>query len=308
MQTVTGAFSYTGKYVARRLLAAGEEVRTLTGHPDRPDPFGGRVRAFPYRFDDPAALAEILRGTTTLYNTYWVRFERGGTTYARAVENTRVLFRAARAAGVERVVHVSIANPDAASPWPYYRGKALLEADLAASGLSHAILRPTVIFGREDILLDNIAWFLRRFPAFAVPGDGRYGIRPIHVEDMADLAVSLGRDRHDVVVDAVGPEAFAYVDLVRFVRAAIGSRAAVVRFPPAAVLAMAKALGLVVGDVVLTSDEIGGLMAGLLDTKGPPAGTTRLTDWVRENRETLGRRYASEVSRHFDAGGEGARP
>src|SRR5438270_13412726 len=78
MDAVTGAFSYTGRSITRRLLEAGREVRTLTGHPSRPDPFGGKVSVVPYAFDDPAALAASLRGAEVLYNTYWVRFPYRG--------------------------------------------------------------------------------------------------------------------------------------------------------------------------------------------------------------------------------------
>src|SRR3990172_6245498 len=138
---VTGAFSYTGRYLTRRLLAQGIKVKTLTNHPDRPNPFGGQVATAPFNFDKPDELAESLRGAAVLYNTYWVRFTHGATTFDRAVENTKALVRAAQAAGVRRLVHVSIANADPNSPLPYYRGKGLLEQFIRESGLSHAIDR-----------------------------------------------------------------------------------------------------------------------------------------------------------------------
>jgi NADH dehydrogenase len=192
LHVVTGAFGYTGKYITRRLLAKGVRVKTLTGHPDRENSFGDQVTVAPFNFDDPVALAESLRGATTLYNTYWVRFEHGDATFAKAVENTKTLIAAAGEAGVSRIVHVSITNPSPDSALPYFKGKALLEEAIIQSGLSYAIIRPTVIFGLEDILVNNIAWILRRFPVFAVPGGGGYRLQPIYVEDMADIAVSAG--------------------------------------------------------------------------------------------------------------------
>ena len=66
---VTGAFSYTGKYITRRLLDQGAQVITLTNHPNRPDPFAGRVKAFPLDFSQPGRLAEVLRGADVLVNT-----------------------------------------------------------------------------------------------------------------------------------------------------------------------------------------------------------------------------------------------
>lgn len=299
MNVVTGAFSYTGKYITRRLLAMGEPVRTLTGHPTRPDPFQGRVEVMPLAFDRPAELSKSLRGASTLYNTYWVRFEYQSVTFAQAVRNTLALFDAAKAAGVTRLVHVSITGASTDSPLAYFRGKGLLEEALKASGLGYGILRPTVIFGREDILINNIAWILRRFPVFAVPGDGRYRIQPVYVDDVAEIAVHTGHQTANVAIDAAGPEPYAYEDLVRLIAGALACRPRIVHVPPALALLASKALGAFVKDVVLTRDEIAGLMAGLLVCQGAPTGTTRLSQWLRENAATLGARYASELERHY---------
>lgn len=300
LHVVTGALSYTGKYIARSLVASGIRVRTLTNHPDRPNPFGSAVETAPYAFAEPERLAASLRGASVLYNTYWVRFPYGGTGYDQAVRNTEALFRAARAAGVQRVVHISIANADAASPLPYYQGKGSLEEALAASGLSYAILRPTVVFGQEDILINNIAWLLRRFPVFGIPGDGAYRIQPVFVEDLAALAVAAGRQTENVALDAVGPEVYAFADLVRLIARTVGSRARVMHLPPGLALAVSRCIGWAVGDVVLTRDEVAGLMADLLVSTGAGAtGTTRLSEWLRAHAQTLGVRYASELWRHY---------
>ena len=192
VDVVTGAFGYTGKYITGRLLESGRGVKTLTGHPDRPNPFGDRVNVASFHFKDPRRLAEHLRGATTLYNTYWVRFPRGDVTFDRAVANSETLIRAASDAGVRRVVHVSITNPSKDSPFDYFRGKARVEEMIRDSGLSFSIVRPTVIFGREDILINNIAYILRRLPVFGIPGSGSYRLRPVAVEDVAEICVSSG--------------------------------------------------------------------------------------------------------------------
>ncbi|MBI4581858.1 MAG: NAD(P)H-binding protein [Planctomycetes bacterium] len=299
LNVVTGAFGYTGRYIARRLLARGRRVITLTGHPDRVDPFGGRVRVAPFDFDRPAALAETLRGATVLFNTYWVRFSRGRTTHDLAVERSRILVRAAKEAGVRRIVHVSIANPSRESPLPYFQGKALVEEAVRDSGLGYAILRPTVIYGLEDILLNNIAWLLRRFPLFAIAGSGEYRLQPIFAEDLADLAVRAAAGDEDWVVDAVGPEVYTFNGLVRLLAAAVGSRARLVHLPPGVALALSGLLGAAVRDGVLTRDELDGLMADLLVSSGPPTGSTRLSDWVAQHADRLGASYASELGRHY---------
>ena len=298
---VTGASGYTGRYITRRLLDGGAEVRSLTGHPERPSPFDRRVETYPYSFDDPDALASSLEGADTLFNTYWIRFARGELTHDRAVENLRTLFDAASAAGVRRVVHISITNATEDSPLPYFRGKALAESVLRESRLSYAILRPTLIFGREDILLNNIAWMLRRFPVHPIAGSGDYRVQPISVDDLADVAVRLSRESGNVEIDAVGPDVFTYREMVQLVRDKIGASSRLVRVSRSAALLAARLMGLLVRDVVLTRDEIDGLTADLLVSKSgePPPGTTRLSEWLDDNASLLGSEYASEMQRHY---------
>lgn len=299
LNVVTGAFGYTGKYITRRLLAAGQRVKTITGHPDRPNPFGSELSIVPFSFDQPEGLALALQGVTTLYNTYWVRFPHGSVSFDVAIQNTRTLIKAAELAGVRRMVNVSITNASVESPLPYFKGKGLVEEAIRESRLSYAILRPTVIFGAEDILINNIAWLLRRFPVFAILGAGDYRLQPIYVEDLADMAVRAGQMAENLVIDAVGPEVFTFEELVRLLAAKVGSRSRIVHLAPQMALILSRFIGYFVRDVVLTRDEMEGLMANLLISQGPPTGTTRLTDWLDANAALLGTRYASELDRHY---------
>jgi len=295
---VTGAFSYSGAAIAAELQAAGRPVRTLTGHPGRA-PANGGIEVRPLDFTDPAGLTGSLRGAGTLYNTYWVRFAHGGVDHPVAVARSRVLFQAAAEAGVRRIVHVSITNPSADSPYPYFRGKAAVEQALRDLGVSHAVLRPAVLFGGSGVLINNIAWLLRRLPVFAVGGTGEYRIRPIHVADLARLAVRAGRAAATETIDAVGPERPTFLDLVRTIRAAVGSHSRIVRVPGALVPPAAWLLGLALRDTLLTTDEYCGMADGLADTEGPATGDTALSQWITEHEDTLGRVYANELTRHF---------
>lgn len=296
---VTGAFGFTGSYITRRLLAMGEQVRTLTAHPERHNEFGDTVQVLPYNFSNPEQLAESMKGASVLYNTYWIRFAHGQETFERAVENSRMLVKAAEDAGVERIVHVSITNPSHDSALPYFKGKAEVEDAIKASSLSYAILRPAVIFGDQGILINNIAFFLRRLPAFAVPGSGDYELQPIFVDDLAALAVEQGHQSENVTVDAIGPETYKFYDLVKRIEESISSGSIVMRVPPALALLGTKWLGLLVNDVVLTSDEIRGLEQNLLVTESEPTGSTRLSEWLDDNADWLGTRYFSELKKHF---------
>jgi NADH dehydrogenase len=299
---VTGAFGFSGRYVTKRLLDAGETVLTLTGSPHRPNPFGGKVKAHPFRFGDVKAMAASLAGTDVLYNTYWVRFNRAGLFgHADAVRHTEALFEAAKLANVRRVVHVSITNPDERSPLEYFQGKGRLERVLADSGLSYAVIRPAVLFGPEDILINNIAWALRRFPVFAMFGDGRYHVQPVHVDDLARIMVEQGQGSENAVVNALGPEDYAYRDLVAMIRRELGLRRLIVGVPPELGYLASVVVGHIVGDVFVTREEIKGLMADALHVPGAlPTGKTLLSAWVRENRDSLGTRYHGEMPRRTD--------
>jgi uncharacterized protein YbjT (DUF2867 family) len=299
MDVVTGAFSYTGRYIAARLLELGREVRTLTRHPQSSSPFGQRVEARPLEFEDVEALTRSLAGADTLYNTYWIRFPRDGLTFERAVENTAVLLRAARAAGVRRVVHVSVSNPSRSSPLPYFRGKALAEEAHVSSGLSYGIVRPTLVFGREDVLVNNIAWILRRLPLFVLPGSGEYTLQPVAVEDVAELAVETGLAEKPLVVDSAGPDVLSFVGLVELVRETVGSRARIVRANPRVTVALGRVLGAVMRDTLITRGELAGLMQGLLTSHSPPTGKRGIADWLEQNAESVGSSYTSELRRNW---------
>ena len=297
---ITGALGYTGKVVAEQLIERAIPLRTLTNSPNRPNPFGDAIDIKPLSFDNPDALAHSLDGAAVLYNTYWVRFNHKLFTFEQAVTNTKILFDAAKRAGVGRIVHVSILHADEADDLGYYKGKHELEEALVETGIPHSIIRPGVLFGRSDILVNNIAWVLRRMPIFGVFGDGSYRLRPLHVEDMASLLVEHANMSGDFTVDAVGPEEFSYIGLVRTLAEILQVRRPIMRIPSPIAFACSKLLNPFVKDVIITKEEVKGLMRGLLDSQNPSTGTIKLTQWAKEHRDTLGYRYASEVGRRVN--------
>ena len=300
IHAVTGAFGFSGKYIARRLLDKGHQVITLTDSAQRANPFAGKVKAYPFNFDSRERLAESLKGVSVLYNTYYVRFNHELFTFAKAVNNSITMFNAAKEAGVERVVHISITNPSEESNLEYFRGKALIEKALIRSGMSYSILRPAVLFGKEDILINNIAWVLRRLPVFGIFGDGKYRLQPIYVDDLAVLATKQGEKHDNVIIDAIGPETFAYKGLVEVIGTIIGEKRPIISVAPAMGSLAGRVIGLLVNDVFITRDEIKGLMADLLYVDSPPEGETKLTEWAGKHANTVRRKYASELARRLD--------
>jgi len=297
---VTGAFGYSGKYIAKKLIDEGHRVITITNSSGRMNPFGDKIKVYPFNFDEPSKLEQSLRGVSVLYNTYWVRFNHKTFTHADAVRNTEVMFKAAKAAGVKRIIHISITNPSLDSPLEYFSGKARLEKILIESGMSYTILRPTVLFGKEDILINNIAWGLRHLPVFGVFGDGKYKMQPIYVDDLAELAIRYGGGDKNLIIDAIGPETFTYRELVMKISEIIGKHRPVVSVPPFIGYIAGWAIGKIVNDVMVTKEEIKGLMVNLLYVESPPTGSTKLTEWAKQYSNTLGLKYTSELARRTD--------
>lgn len=299
LNIVTGAFSYHGKYIAKHLLEIGENVVTLTNHPDRENPFNNRIKSYPFNFENPEELENSLKGAAYLYNTYWVRFPYKGITFEQAIKNTFTLFEAAKKAGVKKIVHLSVSNPAVSSPLPYYSGKAVIEKALIESGMSYSIIRPTVVYGHEDILINNIAYMLRKFPLFTIPSNGEYKLQPIFVEDVAQIAINAARSSENSIIDAAGPDIFTYNELINIIKKAIGSKSIVFHLPTDSVVFLTKFLNILFKDIVLTRNEIKGLMTNLLVSSKEPLGKVSFTKWLNDNSDKIGRTYISDIKKHF---------
>ena len=299
MDVVTGSFGYIGKYITRELLDRDYEVRTITTHPEKPNPFGDQVKAFPYNFENPAALTHSLAGCETLFNTYWVRFNYRDWSFDQALKNTKTLFSCAKNAGVEKIVQISVTNPSEDDPLPYYRGKAYQEKTLKDTGVEYVIVRPTLVFGQEDILVNNIAWTIRKFPIVPIFGSGGYKVQPVFVEDLATIAVDASRTSGSQTIDAIGPETFTYQAFLRLIAKELNRKITFFHTPPSIGILLGKIIGLFVKDVVLTKDELRGLMANKLTSNQEPNGKTLFTDWLRDNKRSIGIEYTSELNRHF---------
>jgi NADH dehydrogenase len=260
------------------------------------------VASVRYDFDHPERMDEAFDGADVLVNSYYIRFPYGGDTFERAVDRSGTLFDRAKRAGVRRLVHISVSNADEASDLPYYRNKGRQERLVRDSGLEFAILRPALVFGPGDILLNNIGWFLRRSPIFGVFGDGSYRLQPVELGAFARLVVSAVESTDTGTTTAVaGPVDYTFVEVVRSVCAAVGSRAKIVGMPPWLALAGSWVTGFLVRDVVLTRDEAAGLMRNYLVSPDPHRVGMSLEDWLQRSdvRHDLGRAYSSELARHF---------
>ncbi len=298
VHVVTGAFGYSGRWIAKELLARGFIVRTLTNAIGRDDPFNGKIDVRPIDFSNHDALVSSLSDADVLYNTYWVRYKdrKGGYAHDLAVSNTKKLLSAAVDAGVRRIVHFSVAHPDKAPDWTYFTGKMEVERLVKESSLSYAILRPTVFFGgKRDVLINNMAWLIRRFPIFGVFGFGSYPIQPVHISDVSRIAVEQGILKENSVLDVAGPETFTYSQYVKLISRSMGLRRAILPVPPIIAWIVGQGVGIFVRDRVITRAEIRGLMNGLMATEAEPLGLVKFSEWVEENGSELGLKYQNDM-------------
>ncbi len=297
---ITGASGYIGGAIAERMHVEAE-LRSLTSHPGK-NRFGDRVRLFPYAFDRPAQMADAFRGADVFVNTYYVRFNYGTVTFERAVDATRDLISLAHEAGVRKLVHVSVSNAREGSELPYYHNKGRIERLVRESGLDYTILQPAIVVGRGDILVNNIAYFLRRLPVFAMFGKGECRVQPMTLSAFADVAVEAIDGGHsNTTLPVAGPRDWTFIDMVQAIRTAVRSRALIVRAPSVVALVGLKAAGLLLGDVVLTNDEIKGLTREYLWAEQPLRRGEDFAQWLHQPAvaSDLGQHYASELARHF---------
>lgn len=297
---ITGALGYSGSYMAQEALKRGHRVIGLTNSQGRDNPLN--LPLYPLDWASEETLASHLQGCDVLINTYWIRFQYGELSHELAVKNTRVLFAAAKRAGVQRIVHVSITNPLEQDTLPYFRGKYELEQCLKEWGGEYSILRPAVLFGDspgDDILINNMAWALRTFPAIGTFGWGDYKMQPIHVQDFAELALDEAESATGSrIIEAIGPEAWSFRDLFIMLRSSMGCRCAVLPCPAWAAFLAIKVMGVWQRDIMLTWQEVLGLTANkLFVPHAPTVGNRALSQWVHAHASQLGRNYSSELSR-----------
>lgn len=298
MITVTGAFNFTGRYIAKALLRSGEKVQTLTNHPER-DPFAGAIPSFPLDFTKPEKLVQLFQGTKILFNTYWVRYQHGAISHQLAVDNIKILVDCAMKAGVKRLVHISVTNPSLETNLPYFKGKAEAEELIKQTGISYAIIRPSLIFGLEDVLINNIAWLIRHFLLFPVFNKGEAWIQPIFAEDNAKIAVEAGYRSENLTWDSVGPERYPFAEIVRMLAKVLDRKIWTPKVPNNLTLTLSQIIGFLQKDQLLTRDEMIGLLENRLISNDAPRGTTLFSKWIQENSGSLGTKYLNDFNRYY---------
>ncbi|MDE1834491.1 MAG: NAD(P)H-binding protein [Candidatus Micrarchaeota archaeon] len=296
---VIGGTGFTGKYITKCLLKYKHKVVALTKHVNRDNEFGRKITIKPLDFENQENLVETMNGSRCVFNTYWVRFNYGGSSFDEAVRNSKAIIDACVDAKVKRLVHISVLDPSKNYKYDYFRAKMEVESYIEKSGLSYAILRPALLFGEEDILMNNITYLIRKYGLFFIFGSGEYKVTPTYVGDVAKEAVLQSRLNKNIIEDALGPEAFGFEELVRYIATTIGRPTRVAHLNKAFIPLVSKFLNICMHEPVVTSDEMGLLMDNGLYSDSKPIGSIRFSKWLKERKDTYGTEYHSETKRHF---------
>lgn len=304
---VTGSFSFSGKFITNELLKTGERVETFTNHPVTTNPNYSKITIKQYVFNDFNALVENFKGVDTFFNSYWIRFPYGSTSWMDAIRYSKDLFKACKLAGVKKIVHISVTNPKINSPYAYFKGKAIVEDLLKKSGVPYTILRVAWMFEEGDILTNNIAWILRHMPIFGIFGKGEYKIQPVSLKTLGKVAIEnryLGDKTINInkTIDVIGPETLTYKEYVSLINRTIHAKTILFPFPWFAIqipIFVSKVIGFALHDRLLTKDEIYSLKDNLLLTDSPPIGNVSFKKWLEKNKNNIGLKWANEVKRHY---------
>lgn len=299
---VAGGTGFTGTYVVRNLLSNGEnKISVLSSHPRRSHEFAQGIEVNPYNFGQYDEMVKNFRDADCFINTYWVRLNFRNSSFREAVRNSQKLVDACKESGVKRIVHISVANPSHDYAYEYYRGKMEVEDYIRKSGISYAILRPTLLFGDEEILVNNITWLIRKYGFFFIFGDGKYKVTPVFVNDVAREVVRQSQLEENVTEDVVGPESYAFEEIVKLIARETGNKLRIYHLSTFFMSPVCGLLSLLRHDTVVTPEELRVVIDNKLYSGSEPLGMTKFSTWVKENSEKFGKEYHSEVERHFNS-------
>ena len=236
---VTGGTGFIGREVVDLLLAqAGDEVVVTTRDPDR-DLWGGRARLVQAWAGDPVSLGKAFMHADVVvhaiqFPNHPVEDPSKGRTYLEVDgRGTTVAAQTARKLGVRRFVYLSGAGAGQGRPQPWFRAKDMAETAIRETGMEHALLRPSWIYGPRDRSMNKFVTFSRRLPFVPVIGDGKTAVFPVHVKDVARAVVECVRreDARDKALELGGPERLTMDQIIRTIQKVIGKRRPLVHHP-----------------------------------------------------------------------------
>jgi NADH dehydrogenase len=237
--TVFGGSGFIGRYLVQRLARQGWIIRVAVRHPDRAlflKPMGaiGQITPIAASLHHEGSIAAAVAGVDAVVNLVGVLYERGSQGFADIhVDGAARVARAAKAAGVRTLVHMSALGADPASPAAYGRSKAAGEGAVGAAFPEAAIARPSVVFGPEDDFLNRFATMARFLPALPLIGGGETRFQPVYVGDVADALLRLVEDPATAgrTYELGGPRVYSFRALMELMLREVGRRRLLIPLP-----------------------------------------------------------------------------
>jgi nucleoside-diphosphate-sugar epimerase len=235
---VAGGTGFIGRTVVGRLLEAGHTVAVTTRDPTHPDPWGGAVERRQAFAGDLAGLSRAFAGSDVVvqaiqFPNHPVENARKGYTYLEVDgRGTEVAAEAARKVGVRRLVYISGAGAGRGRREPWFAAKDRAEAAIRASGLEHALLRPSLVYGPGDRSMARLIWMCRHLPVVPVVGHGRNPLYPLHVADLAACVVqAVERQDARALALELGGLRLTMDEVLRTIQAVLGRRRPLLHHP-----------------------------------------------------------------------------
>jgi NADH dehydrogenase len=236
--TVFGGSGFLGRHTVQALAKAGWRIKVASRHPNsgfflRPLGTVGQIDFVKADISDPEEIAKTLTGATAVVNLCGILFEKGQSFDDVQAQGAQNIARAAAAAGVSRLVHVSAIGADANSDSDYAASKGRGEAAVQEVFPSAVILRPSIVFGPEDSFFNRFADLARYLPALPLVGGGKTRFQPVFVGDVAAAIVKALADEaiQGRVYELGGPTIYSFRQLMQIVLKAIDRRRALVSVP-----------------------------------------------------------------------------
>jgi len=234
--TIFGGSGFLGRHTVRALARAGYRIRIATRHPNRAfflRPLGsvGQIDFVKCDVADADSVAQALSGANAAINLTGILFEKGQTFEEVQADGAANIAKAAAAAGVAALVHVSAIGADAESAAAYAVTKAEGEANVREAFPNAVILRPSIIFGPEDGFFNKFAEMARFFPALPLIGGGRTRFQPVFVGDVAQAILAALSRQDGRTYELGGPSVYSFKELMQLILRETGRKRALVPVP-----------------------------------------------------------------------------
>ncbi len=262
---VTGGTGFVGRNLVNRLLSDNHEITILANRQSAKELFGKKVRAVSGSVHNFSDLIPAFQESQVVYHLVGIIAETRKNTFEKTVaEGTKNIVAACREAGVKKIIYLSSLGTSANAQSAYHKTKYLAEQSVINSGLEWVIFRSSIIYGKGDGFLTIMSKIIRMLPFVPIFGDGEYKLQPIHINDLTEVMAAAAMDSRAVgqIIDLGGPEQLEYVQVINYLKQALGKKRLNFHIPFGVIKPMAVLMELFLKPAPLTRDQLTMLRMG----------------------------------------------